>query len=93
MTDTSMIERVARVIRERDVEWHVAQNPSVDPDKIRRAAEHDLDGNYECLARAAIEAMREPTDLMGNGLPRDYRPGSHSATQLWKAMIDKALES
>ena len=43
-------------------------------------------------ARAAIEAMREPTDNMGNGLPADYRPGSHSAKQIWQAMLDKALE-
>lgn len=46
---------------------------------------------YRSLARAAIEAMREPTDLMGNGLPQGYRAGSHSATQIWRAMIDAAL--
>lgn len=41
--------------------------------------------------RTAIEAMREPTDLMGLGLSSDYKPGSHSATQIWRAMIDAAL--
>jgi hypothetical protein len=54
-----------------------------------------LDSVTEDDARAAIEAMREPTDLMGNGLsklPREpYKPGSHSATEIWRAMIDAAL--
>lgn len=42
-------------------------------------------------ARAVLTAIREPSDLMGNGLPEGYRPGSHSATQIWRAMIDAAL--
>ena len=42
-------------------------------------------------AIAAVKAMREPTDLMGNGLPAGYRPGSHSATEIWRAMVDAAL--
>lgn len=46
---------------------------------------------YNHKARAAIEAMREPTDLMGLGLPSDYKPGSHSAAQIWRTMIDAAL--
>jgi hypothetical protein len=44
------------------------------------------------MARAAIQAMREPTDQMGLGLGSDYRPGSHSARQIWQAMIDEALK-
>ena len=55
------------------------------------AAQKGARGKPRELARAAIEAMREPTDLMGNGLPAGYRPGSHSATQIWQAMIDAAL--
>jgi hypothetical protein len=43
------------------------------------------------VARAALESMREPTDLMGCGLPEDYKAGSHSATEIWRAMIDAAL--
>jgi hypothetical protein len=43
------------------------------------------------VAQAAIEAMREPTDLMGCCLPQGYKAGSHSATQIWRAMIDAAL--
>jgi len=42
-------------------------------------------------AKAAIEAMREPTDLMGHGLPSGYKAGSHSATEIWRGMIDGAL--
>lgn len=47
------------------------------------------------LAIAAITAMREPTDQMGNALNRMGRPydaGSHSATEIWQALIDAALE-
>jgi hypothetical protein len=44
------------------------------------------------FARTLLEAMREPTDLMGLGLPKDYKPGSHSATEIWRAMIDAALK-
>lgn len=43
------------------------------------------------MATEAIKAMRDPTDLMGAGLPNDYRPGNHSATQIWQAMIDAAV--
>lgn len=86
----SMVERVARAIqtvRERD------GGPAYDAfDGIydRRTADRLRESLNE-EARAAIEAMREPTDLMGLGLPSDYKPGSHSATQIWRSMIDAAL--
>jgi len=38
---------------------------------------------YQHMARAAIEAMREPTDSMTNGV--DYR------RSVWMSMIDVAL--
>jgi hypothetical protein len=43
------------------------------------------------MAIDVLQAIREPTDLMGNGLPHDYKPGSHSASDIWRAMIDAAL--
>jgi hypothetical protein len=50
-----------------------------------------LESHPGLIGRAAITAMREPTDLMGLGLPADYRPGSHSATAIWRYMVDAAL--
>lgn len=49
---TEMIERVAKAIREHEAYWW---NRSDEPE----------DGLAETLARAAIEAMREPTEMMG----------------------------
>lgn len=47
------------------------------------------------MARAAIEAMREPTDDMasagGSELP-DYDAGDDDAVDCWKRMIDEALK-
>lgn len=80
----SMIERVARAI------WNIRRE---EEDRCDMALEEvGRDHSVWAEARAAIEAMREPTDLMGGALPSDYRPGSHSATQIWRAMIDAALK-
>lgn len=42
------------------------------------------------LARAAIEAMREPTSRMMNCEPSPYSPGE--MIDFWHAMIDEALK-
>lgn len=88
MADT-MIERVARTLRDEiaspsgDGEWVL--------DEGFRSAEYFAD-----IARTIVAAMREQTDMMGNGLstmPRQpYKPGSHSAAEIWRAMIDAAIE-
>jgi hypothetical protein len=84
---TSMVERVARALHQ------VADDRSSPDCKVPWG---ECLPNYHALiledARAAIEAMREPTDLMGNGLPVGYRPGSMSAREIWSAMIDEALK-
>lgn len=80
---TTMIERVARAIYE---SW----NGRGCTPWSRLTAAHKAP--YLSDARTAIKAMREPSDLMGNGLPPDYHPGTHSATQIWRAMIDAALK-
>ena len=41
-------------------------------------------------ADAALEELREPSDRVGMALPDGYKAGSHSATQVWQAMIDAA---
>lgn len=46
---------------------------------------------YVTRAQALLIAMREPTEHMRDGLPRDYRPGSHSAREIWNGLIDGAL--
>jgi hypothetical protein len=70
-------------------------------DAIARAESHKSDTMYADMARAAIEAMREPTDEMieaavNRDNPSDsdilhYVPCSHE--EAWGAMIDAALRS
>ncbi|MCD1264107.1 hypothetical protein B5M44_03930 [Shinella sumterensis] len=75
----SMIERVARAIVETPPEERQESTP--DGWRIIR--------NFERTARAAIEAMREPTEGMQHvGLEFDY----HNVESLWQAMINAALE-
>lgn len=38
-------------------------------------------------AAGLVVVPREPTDLMGLGLPSDYRPGNYSASYIYRAMI------
>lgn len=84
MTETeSMVVRVAKAACEAGYhQWPLTDGYN---DRVEKRA-------WLKIARAAIEAMKTPTDDMGNGLPADYRPGSHSAKQIWQAMIDAALE-
>jgi hypothetical protein len=73
----TMIERVARAIKQR---------------------EHQ-DGNYHDLARAAIAAMREPTEEMrneGRNMADDVQSdigGRSIEYHVWQAMIDAALSN
>tara|TARA_R100000479_G_scaffold176487_1_gene131331 strand:- start:24691 stop:24954 length:264 start_codon:yes stop_codon:yes gene_type:complete len=46
------------------------------------------DEDFILLARAAIEAMREPTDVMVAAAYRDHIPDGADA---WQAMIDAAM--
>lgn len=81
----TMIEQVARALCAAD---------KIRPDKLD-AHYNPMWMHYAAKASAAIRAMREPTDLMGNALNRMGRPydaGSHSATEIWRALIDAALE-
>lgn len=76
-----MIDKIARII---DYAAFLSQ-PVVSNAEARRQRARDT-------AREILIAMRKPTDLMGLGLPEDYKPGSHSATQIWRALIDAALK-
>jgi hypothetical protein len=50
----------------------------------------------DALARAAIEAMREPTEMMVNEGAAELRAGDLTRStppHVWRAMIDEALSS
>ena len=69
-----MVERVARAIRKHEIDTGASTaNIGV--------------GVYLPLARAAIEAMREPTDAMLKVGP----PFPYMDEYVWKTMIDEAL--
>lgn len=52
-----------------------------------------IDGTVDMpsLIRAVIVAMRDFPDQLGNSLPEGYKPGSHSAREIWNSVIDGAL--
>ena len=85
MQDEGMIERVARALRQHDCDEVLKRdNVSIpdwesDPDLERREA-------YRRLARAAIEAMREPPVKIAMDYFREA-----SGDELWRMFIDTAL--
>jgi hypothetical protein len=52
----------------------------------------DLDPYDMALARAAIEAMREPTKEMGEAGFETLKWGESPSDVVWQAMIDAALK-
>ena len=88
----SMIERVARAICWRATKTAASTNP------LRHEGLVDqFWPNHVETARAAIEAMREPTPEMLRepdqlAVIGSCLPSASEATELWQAMIDKALE-
>lgn len=89
MTDTSMIERVARAAYEKFIEDVRDLEPKWD----------DLPQSHRdrmiTSQRAAIEVMREPTpSMLQAGVWADSEDGASDNPQnIWQGMIDKALES
>lgn len=84
-----MLERLAREL----AKWRYQQAYAGNVEPFGREA--FADENWRMFEPAAVEmldAMREPTDLMGNGLPSGYKPGSHSASDIWRSLIDAAKE-
>lgn len=83
---TDMIERVARALYNREARGH--GDWSVDCPPGSTFERYWLDS-----ARAAIEAMREPTEAMYRAAETAIDPlSSESAVgQYWPAMIDAAL--
>lgn len=94
---SEMVERVAKAIYEADGVWSLAFPwPTMGSDG-------QSPDNYRRIARAAVEAMREPTEDMrfagGNSIayPSVYMGGPgearmRAASQYYTAMIEAALE-
>lgn len=75
MAETEMVERAARAI------YH--GKPRNRPWEILRP---EFQRQYEKQARAAIEAMREPTDVMMAAIGQ-----TSLQAKIWRVMIDAAL--
>lgn len=90
---SEMIERVARVIHENHAFDSIGEHTPWD--EVNDVFSHAQD-DYRKVARAAIEAMREPTQEMKDVGLRD--PGSGGPdpgyeTEVWQAMLDEALKT
>lgn len=86
-----MIERVAKAIRDRGASCEYCPDPT-----------HPGCCHYDS-ARAAIEAMREPTPAMNSASPLPYHwdhstpprrvlPLGYTTADAWRAMIDAILK-
>ena len=85
---TTMIEKVARAIWERTVGHTRISWDQLDP------LDQDV---FRAYARAAIEAMREPTERMENAavdaaIPLGYIMDEGETNAIWTAMLDAALK-
>lgn len=94
-----MIERVARAIYEAgEKSVHEVHPGRLAPSPPWDEARKDARIEYPILqqARAAVEAMREPTAAMlkaPEGIMGGGFMNSHSDLETWHAMIDEALKS
>lgn len=84
MSDMSMVERVARAIDPSC--WEIPEE-DYPAERARREAKQ-----FSSLAAAkrAIEAMREPTEVMVKAGASIYC-SEYEAPEIWKDMIDAAL--
>ena len=80
MTDTTeMVERVAKAVM-----WQMYPNGE---------GRHGPDEEAYNIARAAIEAMREPTEEMRNRAKGMSGLSTSSRIECWQDMIDAALKN
>ena len=105
---SEMVERVARAIREADIGYSIRLTRLVDDEAtytLTRPGHEPMEfaSHDEALehvsalrdaerARAAIEAMREPTVAILVG-GNHCQPGSYSAEKVWVERIDTALST
>lgn len=81
MGENEMVERVAKALYEATPFKETEGGYDAQSDLYRRSC--------RLLARAAIEAMREPTDAMVDAAYGRERTGTERGN--WRAMIDAAL--
>ena len=93
---SEMVERVARAVAAAD--WRAEIDEASEPERwLEAAIAYDLTNDngrfrYDEIARAAIEAMREPTEAMIDaGYAVGYSPDPLPTDLVWRAMIDAAL--
>lgn len=84
---TTMIERVARAMFEHDQLSDEAKLDEWDDDWIGPQGREQ----YMSLARAAVAAMREPTDAMVKAGRIYHADKRNSVNRVWKKMIDAEL--
>lgn len=84
---SEMVERVKAAIRGADLQ-SMTERTRMSREEIEKMLA-ECEADYEAMARAAIEAMEEPTDAMADaGEASNF---GEPATAAWRAMIDKAL--
>lgn len=95
---TTMVERVARAIFEADIASTQKDFPNTPETILRIAGEALFKDHHIPMARAAIEAMREPSIFMlrraDNAIISDERfeSGPYESDKFtWETMIDAAL--
>ena len=101
MTD-SIIERCVRAILDDKPEWaglRFGGDDDPEFEGVKQTVRENLANRYleapaevmaEAAARAVIEAMRTPSDVMADA--GEAVDGTITAKDVWQAMINKALE-
>jgi len=86
-----MVDRGAKAALEAEEDWLRREGDAEDG-----LAEHNTEPLYHAIARAVIQAMREPTEAMiNNELARCYNHGEFAdkeVRRIYSAMIDEALK-
>lgn len=84
---SEMVERVARALcRQYEIE------DGFSPEQAERHADSPMRANFRNAARAAIEAMREPTDAMNDAGETARDVDDFGVMYTYIAMIDTALK-
>lgn len=96
---SEMVERVARAMC---AKWYDGEDPDasdhVGVEDYERSQRGETTKNwhlFERPARAAIEAMREPTEAMTISASKEFGPqtgDSSDPCDVWRHMIDEALK-
>jgi hypothetical protein len=85
---SEMVDRVADAVSELELNGPIDLHLNVETSQLYLAPKAAI-----AVARAAIEAMREPTEEMYDALSaRDKMWRDTNSTEVWQALIDGALK-